>query len=162
MIARHGRQIGNQGRIDPHQRGAVLAGLRLEGFQLFVPVTDQAARVAPVQPVNDQGAETARKRGLDLFQLARAEAVADQAGMAGESSGNAYRKVFQMSMNTGKIAKATKGTGLKLNFTDGKGEFAGMENMFAQLAKLKGLNTERRLQVLKGIYGDDAETHRRR
>lgn len=100
-----------------------------------------------------------RKSGLEASKvLAPLVIMADQAGMAGESSGNAYRKVFQMSMNTGKIAKATKGTGLKLNFTDGKGEFAGMENMFAQLAKLKGLNTERRLQVLKGIYGDDAET----
>ncbi|MDX7720474.1 phage tail tape measure protein [Aeromonas caviae] len=100
-----------------------------------------------------------RKSGLEAAKvLAPLVIMADQAGMAGESSGNAYRKVLQMSMNTGKIAKATKGTGLKLNFTDGKGEFAGMENMFAQLAKLKGLNTERRLQVLKGIYGDDAET----
>lgn len=100
-----------------------------------------------------------RKSGLEAAKvLAPLVIMADQAGLAGESSGNAYRKVFQMSMNTGKIAKATKGTGLKLNFTDGKGEFAGMENMFAQLAKLKGLNTERRLQVLKGIYGDDAET----
>ena len=100
-----------------------------------------------------------RKSGLEAAKvLAPLVIMADQAGMAGESSGNAYRKVFQMSMNTEKIAKATKGTGLKLNFTDGKGEFAGMENMFAQLAKLKGVNTERRLQVLKGIYGDDAET----
>ncbi|WP_425935392.1 phage tail tape measure protein [Aeromonas rivipollensis] len=100
-----------------------------------------------------------RKSGLEAAKvLAPLVIMADQAGMAGESSGNAYRKVFQMSMNTGKIAKATKGTGLKLNFTDGKGEFAGMENMFTQLAKLKGVNTERRLQVLKGIYGDDAET----
>ncbi|MDF2391709.1 phage tail tape measure protein [Aeromonas sp. 2MA4] len=100
-----------------------------------------------------------RKSGLEAAKvLAPLVIMADQAGIAGESSGNAYRKVFQMSMNTGKIAKATKGTGLKLNFTDGKGEFAGMENMFAQLAKLKGVNTERRLQVLKGIYGDDAET----
>ncbi|WP_429111319.1 phage tail tape measure protein [Aeromonas rivipollensis] len=100
-----------------------------------------------------------RKSGLEAAKvLAPLVIMADQAGMAGESSGNAYRKVFQMSMNTGKIAKGTKGTGLKLNFTDGKGEFAGMENMFAQLAKLKGVNTERRLQVLKGIYGDDAET----
>ncbi|WP_429053908.1 phage tail tape measure protein [Aeromonas rivipollensis] len=100
-----------------------------------------------------------RKSGLEAAKvLAPLVIMAEQAGMAGESSGNAYRKVFQMSMNTGKIAKATKGTGLKLNFTDGKGEFAGMENMFAQLAKLKGVNTERRLQVLKGIYGDDAET----
>ncbi|MFM5138401.1 phage tail tape measure protein [Aeromonas rivipollensis] len=100
-----------------------------------------------------------RKSGLEAAKvLAPLVVMADQAGMAGEQSGNAFRKVFQMSMNTGKIANATKGTGLNLNFTDGKGEFAGLDNMFAQLAKLKGVNTEQRLKVLKGIYGDDAET----
>ncbi|WP_421212553.1 phage tail tape measure protein [Aeromonas sp. 600479] len=100
-----------------------------------------------------------KKSGLDAAAtLAPLIVMADQAAMSGEAAGNAYRKVFQLSMNTKKISKATKGTGLNLNFTDGKGEFAGLENMYAQLAKLKTLNTERRLQVLKDIFGDDAET----
>ncbi|MBV7598921.1 phage tail tape measure protein [Aeromonas sp. sia0103] len=90
--------------------------------------------------------------------LAPLVVMADQAAMAGESAGNAYRKVFQMSMNSGQVAKVTQGTGLSLNFTDGKGEFAGLDNLFAQLAKLKALSTEQRLAVLKGIYGDDAQT----
>lgn len=100
-----------------------------------------------------------KKSGLDAAAtLAPLIVMADQAAMSGEAAGNAYRKVFQLSMNTKKISKATKGTGLNLNFTDGKGEFAGLENMYAQLANLKTLNTERRLQVLKDIFGDDAET----
>ena len=85
-------------------------------------------------------------------------AMLDQAGLSGESAGNALRKVFQASMDTGKIAKATKGSGIDLNFTDGKGEFAGMENMYKELAKMKNLTTEARLAILKDIWGDDAET----
>jgi TP901 family phage tail tape measure protein len=100
-----------------------------------------------------------RKAGLDAANtLAPLIVMADQAALSGESAGNAYRKIFQLSMNSKKIQKATKGTGLNLNFTDGKGEFGGLEQMYSQLAKLKNLNTEKRLQVLKDIYGDDKET----
>ncbi|WP_308033240.1 phage tail tape measure protein [Neisseria cinerea] len=82
----------------------------------------------------------------------------DQAGLSGESAGNALRKVFTRMMDTKKIAKVTKRTGLSLDFTNGAGEFGGFENMYKQLAKLKSLNTEKRLKVLQGIFGDDAET----
>lgn len=100
-----------------------------------------------------------RKTGLDAANtLAPLIVMADQAALSGESAGNAYRKIFQMSMNPDKIAKATKGTGLKLDFTNGKGEFGGLENMYTQLAKLKNLNTVARLRVLQGIFGDDKET----
>lgn len=30
--------------------------------------------------------------------------------------------------------------------------------MYEQLAKLKAVNTEQRLKILQGIFGDDAET----
>ncbi|MFV0595466.1 phage tail tape measure protein [Shewanella sp.] len=103
-----------------------------------------------------------RKQGLEAAKLLSPLIVmADQAGMAGEASGNAYRKAFQLSMDAGKVGKANNilaDMGIKLDFTDGKGEFAGLENMFSQLQKLGGLNTETRLSVLKQIYGDDAET----
>ncbi|MFQ2178738.1 phage tail tape measure protein [Aeromonas veronii] len=102
-----------------------------------------------------------RQNGLEAAKtLAPLLVMADQAAMSGEAAGNAYRKIFQMSMNTAKIKKATDGTGLKLNFTDGKGEFGGLEQMYAQLAKFKHLTTEERLPILKDIYGDDAETLR--
>ncbi|WP_270804590.1 phage tail tape measure protein [Aeromonas sp. QDB66] len=100
-----------------------------------------------------------KKSGLDAVKtLAPLVVMADQAAMNGEAAGNAYRKIFQMSMNTGKIKKATEGTGLKLDFTDGKGEFGGLEQMYAQLAKFQHLTTEARLPILKDIFGDDAET----
>lgn len=103
-----------------------------------------------------------RKNGLEASQaLAPLVVMADQSGMAGEASGNAYRKIFQMSMNPDKVSDANDRmakAGIKLHFSDGKGEFAGLDNLFTQLAKLKKLNTETRLQALKDIYGDDAET----
>ena len=82
----------------------------------------------------------------------------DQAGLSGESAGNALRKVFTRMMDTKKIAKVTKGTGLSLDFTNGAGEFGGFDKMYKQLAKLKAVNTEQRLKILQGIFGDDAET----
>lgn len=82
----------------------------------------------------------------------------DQAGLSGESAGNAMRKVFTRMMDTKKIDKVTKGTGISLDFTDGKGEFGGLDKMYEQLAKLKAVNTEQRLKILQGIFGDDAET----
>lgn len=104
-----------------------------------------------------------RKKGLEASQiLAPLIVMADQAGMAGDAAGNAYRKIFQMSMDAGKVADANKGalkgTGIALQFSDGKGEFAGLDNLFSQLAKMRKLTTEQRLETLKGIYGDDAET----
>lgn len=104
-----------------------------------------------------------RKRGLEASKaLAPLIIMADQSGMAGEASGNAFRKVFQLSMDSYKVDKANSedltGTGVKLNFSDGKGEFAGLDHLFSELAKMKKLTTERRLSALKTIFGDDAET----
>jgi hypothetical protein len=79
-------------------------------------------------------------------------AMVDQAGMTGEPAGNALRKVLQLSMDT----KKTGAYGL--NFTNGKGEHAGLQQMFAQLSKLKSMNTEKRLAAIKDIFGNDGET----
>lgn len=104
-----------------------------------------------------------RKEGLEASRaLAPLLAMANQGGMTdGGSAGNAFRKMFQLSMDAKKVAKgnaALAGTGIRLDFTDGKGEFGGLEKMYAQLEKLKGLNTQQRLSVLKTVFGDDAET----
>lgn len=86
--------------------------------------------------------------------------MADQAAMAGESAGNAFSKIFKSMMDTDGIKKALKDskTGLTMNFTDGKGEFGGLDNMYKQLEKLKGLSTEQRLPILGDMFGNDAET----
>ena len=86
--------------------------------------------------------------------------MADQAAMAGESAGNAFSKIFKSMMDTDGIKKALKDskTGLTMNFTDGKGEFGGLDNMYKQLEQLKGLSTEQRLPILGDMFGNDAET----
>ena len=115
----------------------------------IVPAFTNLAPALDIMKIKGDGA---------MKQLSPLIGMLDQAGLSGERAGNALRKVFQSSMDTEKIAKATKGSGIDLNFTDGKGEFAGMENMYKELAKMKNLTTEARLAILKDIWGDDSET----
>lgn len=127
-------------------------------FYLGVDSDNMLQAFAKLSPAMD----TLKIKGLEGAKaLAPLIVMADQAGMAGEAAGNAYRKVFQMSLDKKKIAEANaalKGKGIALDFTNGKGEFGGMDRMFAQLSKLRGLNTQARLGVIKKIFGDDAET----
>ncbi|EHU1747761.1 phage tail tape measure protein [Acinetobacter baumannii] len=107
------------------------------------------------------GMKTIKAEGLEGAKaIAPLLVMADQAAMAGEAAGNAYSKIFKSMMDTKGIAKALKdsGTGIQMNFTDGKGEFGGLDKMFKQLEKLKGLSTEARLPILSDMFGNDAET----
>ena len=104
------------------------------------------------------------KKGLEAANMiAPMLVMMDQAGMKGEASGNAIRKVVQMAMDAGKLGKANKmlqGTGVQLEFFDKAGKFAGFENLFAQLDKLKKVSSDvDRIAVMKKLFGDDAETH---
>ncbi|MDV2469823.1 phage tail tape measure protein [Acinetobacter chinensis] len=105
------------------------------------------------------GMKTIKAEGLEGAKaMAPLLIMADQAAMAGESAGNAFSKIFSSMMDTKGIKKALKGTKMDMNFTDGKGEFGGLDKMFKQLEKLKGLSTEERLPILSGMFGNDAET----
>lgn len=124
------------------------SGNMLQGFSKISPVMD-----------------IIKKQGLEASKvLTPLLVMMDQAGMEGGAAGNAYRKIFQGAMANAKIQKslddlkAERGISLKLDFTDGKGEFGGIEKMYAQLEKLKGLNTEVRLDLIKSMFGDDSET----
>ncbi|MGX2968009.1 phage tail tape measure protein [Ursidibacter sp. B-7004-1] len=105
------------------------------------------------------------KEAMDV--LAPLVAQMDQAGMDGMASGNALRKVFQKGLDVGKIQKALsdlKGDKLidqkfNLDFTDGKGNFGGLDKLYKELEKLKGLNDVTRTAVIKSIFGDDAEVN---
>lgn len=132
-------------------------------------VIDQVQRLhyVGVEDSNIQGAFEKMSPALDILKIkgeaamktmSPLVAMLDQSGLVGESAGNAMRKVFTRMMDTKKIAKVTKGTGISLDFTDGKGEFGGLDKMYEQFAKLKAVNTEQRLKILQGIFGDDAET----
>lgn len=104
------------------------------------------------------------EKGLQASNmLAPLLVMMDQTGMAGESAGNAIRKVVQLSLDAEKLAKTNKmlaGDGIELNFATKGGKFAGLDNLFAQLDKLKGVDSDvKRIAALKKLYGDDAETH---
>ncbi|WMJ06541.1 hypothetical protein [Aeromonas veronii] len=76
--------------------------------------------------------------------------MAGQTSTGGEKSGNAYRKTFQRSMNAKNMKKANdllKADGIKLDFTNGKSNFGGLDKMFAQLGKLKNLSEQKWLAV---------------
>ena len=105
-----------------------------------------------------------KKEGLDAANtLAPLLVMMDQTGMAGESAGNAIRKVFQSGVDEKRFTKANSAlaemkAGFNLDFTNGKGEFGGMEQLFAQLEKLKKLTSVQRTSVMKELFGDDSET----
>ena len=139
------------GVLDMVQRGHYAgadADYMLAGFTKMSPVLD-----------------ITKRKGLDAMNaLSPMMVMMNQAGMTdGGSAGNAIRKVFQSSMSEKKLdkangaIKAAKG-GFTLDFSDGKGEFGGIEQMFAQLQKLSKLNTMQRGNVIGALFGDDAET----
>lgn len=104
------------------------------------------------------------KDGLKAAQgLAPISVMMDQMGMEGESAGNALRKVIQSGLDIKKVREVNKvlggqNLGINLDFTDGKGGFGGLDNLFKQLSKLRKLTDVKRTGVLKALFGDDAET----
>lgn len=139
------------GLMDTIQRGYYMgmdSGNMLQGF----------SKMSPIMGI-------IRQEGLEFSKtMAPLLVMMDQTGMEGGSAGNAFRKVFQSAMNKDKIDKVLKdlrkekGIKLDFDFTDGKGEFGGLDQLFAQLEKLKSMNTQTRLSFMKDIWGDDAET----
>lgn len=102
-----------------------------------------------------------KQKGLDAANtFSPLLVMADQAGMAGESAGNAYRKIFQATLdakNIKGINDGLKGKGIKFDFSDGKGGFGGLEKMYAQLEKLEKLNPETKFATMKALFGNDNE-----
>ena len=136
--------------MDTIQRG-FYAGLdsdkMLQGFSKIAPVMD-----------------TIKKSGLDAAkELAPLLIMMDQAGMDGSAAGNSFRKIFQAGLDQDKVDKANKiaagaNKGVSLKFTNKDGNFAGLENLYAQIEKLKVLNDTDRTAVIGKLFGDDAET----
>lgn len=87
---------------------------------------------------------------------------ANKMGMAGESAGNAFQKVIRLAVQANTNSKgqdAAKAAGVQaLNFNDKNGNFAGLENAYKELEKLKGLSDEARANVISAYFGNDAET----
>ncbi|HYN76915.1 MAG TPA: phage tail tape measure protein [Lamprocystis sp. (in: g-proteobacteria)] len=99
-----------------------------------------------------------KQQGLAGAQaMAPLLAMLDQASLSGESAGNALRKVFSRSFGGTKKADAAL-KDQRLTFVGPDGEFLGLDNLFAQLAKLKQVSSQERLETLSDIWGDDSET----
>ncbi|WGT30793.1 phage tail tape measure protein [Pseudomonas marginalis] len=138
------------GLMDTIQRG-FYAGVdpsnMLQGFSKIAPVMD-----------------VIKKSGIDAAkEMAPLLIMMDQAGMEGGSAGNAFRKIFQAGLDKDKVDKANKiaagaNKGISLKFTNADGNFAGLENLYAQVEKLKVLNDTDRTAVISKLFGDDAET----
>lgn len=102
------------------------------------------------------------KDGLKAAQsLVPIGVMMDQMGMQGESAGNALRKVIESGLDLKKVKvtnKILRKQGIRLDFTDGKGGFGGLDKMFSQLEKLSKLTDTDKTKVIKSLFGDDAET----
>lgn len=106
-----------------------------------------------------------KKEGLEASKmLAPLLVMMDQTGMAGESAGNAIRKVFQSGLDAKKLDKANEAlksmkAGFQVDFTDGKGNFAGIDKVFEQVQKIGTIKDDvKRTGIIKALFGDDAET----
>ncbi|MEW5714564.1 phage tail tape measure protein [Pseudomonas sp. SB113] len=130
------------------------------GFYAGVDPTNMLQGFSKIAPVMD----VIKKSGIDAAkELAPLLIMMDQAAMDGGSAGNAFRKIFQAGLNQDKVDKANKALakskpGMSFKFTDDKGNFAGLENLYAQIEKLKGLNDTDRTEIKQTLFGDDAET----
>ena len=80
----------------------------------------------------------------------------------GGSAGNAMSKILSRSLDLDlpdklKDLKKDYGIDIKMDFTDGKGEFGGVDNFFKQMDKLSTLNSQHRTKVIETLYGTDKE-----
>ncbi|MCG9124276.1 phage tail tape measure protein [Laribacter hongkongensis] len=102
-----------------------------------------------------------RKTGIDAVKaLGPLLAITDAAGMDAGSAGNAYNKIIRGSVDAKKTKKANealKGTGIKLDFVDAKGNFAGIDHMVNQILKIRDLSDTKRKTVIDTLYGSDKE-----
>ncbi|WP_285354629.1 phage tail tape measure protein [Pseudomonas sp. lyk4-R2A-10] len=130
------------------------------GFYSGVDSTNMLQGFSKIAPVMD----TIKKSGIEAAnELAPLLIMMDQAGMEGGAAGNAFRKIFQAGLNKDKVddvnkIRQLKGQKVQFSFTNKEGNFAGLENLFAQVEKLKALNDEDRTETIKDLFGDDSET----
>lgn len=107
-----------------------------------------------------------RKSGVEAVrELAPLIVMMNQDGMEdGGSAGNAIRKVIDAGLNAKRLAKANaamKAAGAKgrLNFMSADGHFGGLPTVFEQLEQIKAIDNDMaRTNVLRQLFGDDAET----
>ena len=110
------------------------------------------------------GMKTARLEGLKgVKAMSPLLAMLGNAGMTdGGSAGGAISAIMSSAVQNldgaaSKFKKEFNKNPIKLDFTDGKGEFGGIEKMYKELDKLKALNTQERNFYLGQVFGNSQE-----
>lgn len=110
------------------------------------------------------GMKTARLEGLKgVKAMGPLLAMLGNAGMPdGGSAGGAISAIMSSAVQNldgaaSKFKKEFNKNPIKLDFTDGKGEFGGIEKMYKELDKLKALNTQERNFYLGQVFGNSQE-----
>lgn len=168
-------------KMVPEQAGEMVAKLR-EAFQLgeheFDRMADYTQRArfgfglksedlllgakyygGKLNTLGMTGADNVRK----IYAI---QGMAAQQGMDGSTFGTNFSMMLtRVGLMTERLHKSSKEmkavnevlnkNGIKLDFFDKAGKFAGVDNMVAQLDKLKDLSMEKRLQVLTRLFGEE-------
>lgn len=110
--------------------------------------------------LNLTGAENAK-------QLLAVQGMAASVGLENTSFGTNFAQMLQRtavidsrinknSPEAEEVRKILAEFKIKMSFFDSKGKFGGIENMFAQLEKLKPLSEQDRIRVLNKMFGIEA------
>jgi TP901 family phage tail tape measure protein len=77
-------------------------------------------------------------------------------GYEGSRSGTNLDAIITQFLQHGKARESLKkDTGIDIQLFDKKGQFKGIENMFAEFEKLRKLNPQKRLESLTAIFGQE-------
>lgn len=79
---------------------------------------------------------------------------------SGETAGSGLGAILRQVMDPANIKSANKELakfGMSMSFVDKAGNFAGVENLLAQMEKLRGLSQTQRMGILTGLFGNSAE-----
>jgi TP901 family phage tail tape measure protein len=105
-----------------------------------------------VPQLGQQGPQSAQMLGPLLLML-------NEAQISGKGAGDALGQMLKNVTDPGKVKalnEALRSTGVALDFNDAKGQFAGMDQMLAQLQKLDGLkDAKARASALDQLSGGD-------
>ncbi len=137
------------------QKAKYAYGIKAEDFQAV------AAYAAPTY-------NTLGLTGIDKAkELLAVQGMAASVGLENTSFGTNFAMMLQRTAQIdsrvagrGKEAKEVRDVlneyGIKMNFFDKNGKFAGIENMFSELDKLKPLKDVDRMRVLNKMFGVEA------
>ncbi|MGB8507601.1 MAG: phage tail tape measure protein, partial [Pyrinomonadaceae bacterium] len=154
LLAEPYAQFGKQFQLKPEDyaksadlfaRAYRATGLRaedlIEGSKFF-----QLRAGAPLGLKNMQGAET----GVQLMAALKSYGL--EGGVGGREAATFFS---HMATHKDALQKVKKDFGVDLQIFDKKGNFLGIDNVFKQMEKLRGLKTQQQIQAFKELGGEE-------